>query len=103
LLLVDHQATQYFSSKIAMLQAMLPPSLFPSKRGLTGPKIAYESWLKIHPTSPLPTMNGRQLGWWQMVENQTRIRLHDIKSKAAISYLTESGLASIEKEEKRRT
>jgi len=102
LLLVDHQATQYFSSKIAMLQAMLPPSLFPSKRGLKGPKIAYESWLKIHPTNPLPSMNGRQLGWWQMVENQTRIRLHDIKSKAAISYLTESGLASIEKEEKRR-
>ena len=102
LLLVDHQASQYFSSKIAMLQAMLPPSLFPSKRGLTGPKIAYESWLMIHPTNPLPTMNGRQLGWWQMVENQTRIRLHDIKSKAAITYLTESGLASIKKEEKRR-
>jgi primosomal protein N' (replication factor Y) len=102
LLLVDHQATQYFSSKIAMLQAMLPPSLFPSKRGLTGPKIAYESWLNIHPMHPLPTMNGRQLGWWQMVENQTRVRLHDIKSKAAITYLTESGLASIEKVEKRR-
>jgi len=102
LLLVDHQATQYFSSKIAMLQAMLPPSLFPSKRGLTGPKIAYESWLVIHPIHPLPTMNGRQLGWWQMIENQTRIRLHDIKSKAAISFLTESGLASIEKVEKRR-
>jgi primosomal protein N' (replication factor Y) len=102
LLLVDYQATHYFSSKIALLQAMLPPSLFPSKRGLTGPKIAYEFWLKINPKSPLPTMSGRQLGWWQMVEKQTRIRLHDIKSKAAIAYLTESGLASIEKEEKRR-
>jgi len=102
LLLVDYQATHYFSSKIAMLQAMLPPSLFPSKRGLNGPKIAYESWLVIHPTNPLPTMNGRQLGWWQMVEHQSRIRLHDIKSKAAITYLTSSGLASVETQEKRR-
>jgi primosomal protein N' (replication factor Y) len=102
LLLVDYQATHYFSPKIAMLQAMLPPSLFPSKRGLNGPKIAYESWLIIHPTNPLPTMNGRQLGWWQMVEHQSRIRLHDIKSKAAITYLISSGLASVETQEKRR-
>ena len=102
LLLVDHQATQYFTSKIGMLQAMLPPSLFPSKTGLKGPKIAYEQWLMIHPTTPLPMMNPRQLGWWQMVANHSRLRLHDIKSKAAITYLTESGLASIKKEEKRR-
>ena len=102
LLLVDHQATHYFSSKIAMLQAMLPPSLFPSKRGLSGPKIAYESWLNINHNIPLPAMNGRQLGWWQMVEKQTRIRLHDIKSKAAIQFLTDSGLATLVKEEKRR-
>lgn len=102
LALVDAYAQKYFASKIGLLQAMLPLSLFPSKRSLKSPKIAYESWLFIHQHATLPRMNAKQNQWWQMVKDFPRIKVHDIKSKAAVQFLLTSQLAVLEKVEKRR-
>jgi primosomal protein N' (replication factor Y) (superfamily II helicase) len=102
LTLVDHLATQEFASKIALLQAMLPPSLFPTKRSLKSPKIAYEKWLIITPLAPLPEMTPRQRLWWQMVSNLQKVKVSEIKSRAMIAYLIASKLAYEEKLEKRR-
>jgi primosomal protein N' (replication factor Y) len=102
LLLVDDLSKRFFSSKIGLLQAMLPPSLFPTKRSLTGPKVAYESWLVIHPQAPLPSMNAKQKSWWQMVSDYPKIKQTDIKSKAAIQFLLDHKLATLERIEKRR-
>jgi primosomal protein N' (replication factor Y) len=102
LALVDHLATQEFASKIALLQAMLPPSLFPTKRGVKSPKIAYEIWLIITPITPMPTLTPRQRVWWQMVASLKKVKRQEIKSKAMITFLLETKLAREEKVEKRR-
>ncbi len=100
--LADDLSTKYFTSKIALLQAMLPQSLFPTKQGLKGPKIAYEEWLIITPLDPLPPMTPRQRQWWQMVATLPKIRRQEIKSKPAIAYLLSQQLVRVEKIEKRR-
>ena len=102
LLLVDDLSKRFFSSKIGLLQAMLPPSLFPTKRSLKGPKIAFENWLVIHPQASLPTMTAKQKSWWEMVSSFPKIKQTDIKSKAAIQFFLDHQLATIEKIEKRR-
>ena len=45
--LCDEVASYYLAPKISVLQAMLPPSLKPSYGALKGPKIAYDSYLRV--------------------------------------------------------
>lgn len=100
--LADYLTSRFFTSKIALLQAMLPQSLFPTKQGLKGPKIAFEDWFVITPIDPLPTMTPKQRQWWSMVKDLPRLRRHEIKSKAAQTFLLSAQLAKVERLEKRR-
>ncbi len=102
LALVDELATQQFSSKIGLLQAMLPPSLFPSKQSLRGPKVAFEEWLVFIKQPDINMLNAYQRNWWESVKGLTKVKTHEIKSKAAIKFFLEQGLARAEKIEKRR-
>ena len=102
LTLVDELATQQFSSKIGLLQAMLPPSLFPSKQSLRGPKVAYEDWLVFIKEPDVTLLNAHQRNWWALVKGFNKVRTHEIKSKAAIKFFVEEGFAKLEKIEKRR-
>ncbi len=102
LTLVDELATQQFSSKIGLLQAMLPPSLFPSKQSLRGPKVAYEDWLVFIKEPDVTLLNAHQRNWWALVKGFNKVRTHEIKSKAAIKFFVEEGFARLEKIEKRR-
>ena len=47
LALCDQVSEYYIAPKIAVLQAMLPPSLSPRRSSLKDPKIAYEQFVKI--------------------------------------------------------
>ncbi len=100
--LVDELATKQFSSKIGLLQAMLPPSLFPSKQSLRGPKVAYEDWLVFIKEPDVTLLNAHQRNWWALVKGFNKVRTHEIKSKAAINFFVEEGFARLEKIEKRR-
>jgi len=102
LLLVDELAVQQFSSKIGLLQAMLPPSLFPSKQSQRSPKVAFEDWLIFTNEPEIAKLNAHQKNWWLSVKDFKKIKAHDIKSKAAIQFFLDQGLAKIEKVEKRR-
>lgn len=100
--LIDTYSAETFTSKISLLQAVLPISLYPTSRGLKGPKIAYEFWLKVKKNPKLPLMNVRQVQWWNMVKDQAMIPRHDIKSAAAVKFLVDANLVEIVKVEKRR-
>ena len=45
--LCDQVSEYYIAPKIAVLQAMLPPSLSPRKSALKAPKIAYEQYVRV--------------------------------------------------------
>ncbi len=100
--LVDELASQQFSSKIGLLQAMLPPSLFPSKQSLRSPKVAYEEWLIFIKEPDINLLNSYQRNWWSLVKDLKKVRTNEIKSKAAIKFFIDQGLAKLEKVEKRR-
>jgi len=100
--LVDALAVEQFASKIGLLQAMLPPSLFPSKQSLRSPKVAFEDWLIFKKDSDVSQFNAIQRNWWNSVKHLDKVKAHDIKSKAAKKFFLEQGLAQLEKVEKRR-
>lgn len=100
--LVDALAVEQFASKIGLLQAMLPPSLFPSKQSLRSPKVAFEDWLIFKKDPDVSQFNAIQRNWWNSVKHLDKVKAHDIKSKAAKKFFLEQGLAQLEKVEKRR-
>ena len=102
LTLVDELSTTNFASKIGLLQAMLPPSLFPSKQSLRSPKVAYEEWLIFIKEPDIKILNAHQRNWYELVKGLQKVKVHEIKSKAAIKFFVEAGLAKLEKIEKRR-
>lgn len=98
--LVDKISSYYLAPKIAVLQAMLPPSLAPRKSSLKGPKIAYEQYVEIKEYSE-EDLTGKQIEMMRLVKELGRVLKKEL-SPSILSKLVDKGLLQIVKEEKRR-
>ena len=60
LLELSNKVSEYYLSPlISVLQTMLPTSLKPSKSALRGPKVAYDTYVKLKNDTPVPLATAR--------------------------------------------
>lgn len=98
--LSDNLASYYFASKISVLQAMLPPSLKPSKSSLKAPKISYNTYVKVNKDSK-ERLNKAQTELVDLVAAAGRL-LVDTNNRGRIKTLVNKGVLILESEEKFR-
>ena len=99
--LAEEVAVHYLSPKIAVLQAMLPPSLRPSYSALWAPKIAYEDWLEVlNPDEE--GLSDKQIEILRLVVANTTILKKDAGSPSVVKKLVENKHLKIVPKEKER-
>jgi len=99
--LAEEVAVHYLSPKIAVLQAMLPPSLRPSYSALRAPKIAYEDWLEVlNPDEE--GLSDKQIEILRLVVANTTILKKDAGSPSVVKKLVENKHLKIVPKEKER-
>jgi primosomal protein N' (replication factor Y) len=99
--LADEVAEHYLSPKIAVLQAMLPPSLRPSYSALNAPKIAYEDWVEV--VDPDETgLSDKQIELMRLVKDNGSILKKDFGSPSNLAKLVAANKLKIVKKEKER-
>lgn len=91
----------YLAPLISVLQTMLPTSLKPSKSSLKGPKIAYETYVKLIDESE-DGLTPKQIELSRLIASSGRILKKDCKSISALNGLVKKGRVIFENEEKTR-
>jgi len=99
--LSEEVATHYLSPKIAVLQAMLPPSLRPAISSLHGPKIAYEDWVELLDSNE-DGLTDKQIELLRLVSANKTILKKDCSSLSVLKKLIEAQRVKIVKKEKTR-
>ena len=99
--LVDEIKEYYLSSKISVLQTMLPPSLSPRHSTLKAPKIAYNTYLEIDNDSE-EGLTHKQIEILRLIRDEGRVLKSELKSPSIVKKLLELKRIKEVKEEKRR-
>ena len=98
--LAEQVSSYYLAPKIAVLQAMLPPSLSPRKSSLKAPKIAYEQYVKIKRYSE-ENLTIKQIEILRLIKQEGEILKKELPI-SIVNKLLEKDLIEIVKKEKRR-
>jgi len=99
--LANKISSYYLSPLIAVLQAMLPPSLKPAKSSLNGPKIAYETY--VEPLSIIEDgLTPKQIELLRLINKNGRTKKRDISQKSVLEKLYDLKLVKFVKVEKIR-
>ncbi len=101
LLLADKISDYYITSKIAVLQTMLPPSLKPSLSSLKAPKIAYDEYV-IPLDLDEQGLTLKQLELFKLIKENKKVLKKEIKSKTVLDNLIKKEKVYLIKEEKQR-
>ena len=101
LALCDEVSTYYLAPKIAVLQAMLPPSLAPRRSALKAPKIAYEKYVKIKKYD-VSGLTAKQINLLDLIKEEKEVKKSEIKQISVLEKLVEFGLVEIISKEKQR-
>lgn len=101
LLLADKIASYYLSSKISVLQTMLPTSLSPRHSSLKGPKIAYDIYVRCIDDDETD-LTGKQIELLRLIKAEDKILKKELKSPSIVEKLIEKGRIEIVKVEKDR-
>ncbi|MDY2913728.1 MAG: primosomal protein N' [Candidatus Enteromonas sp.] len=99
--LAQEVASYCLSPLIHVLNAMLPPSLKPSKGGLKGPKIAYEDYLTVVDPS-LDELTPKQREILLLIQRNEEIKKKEAGSPSIVKKLLELGKIRLVKKEKVR-
>ncbi len=100
--LSDMMVEKYLSTKIKVLQAMLPPSLNIKKSSLKAPKIAYEKYLVAVDNLKEEKLSAKQIEIYNYIKNIGEVKKNEIKSKSIVNKLLQLNLLKeIEKEKNR--
>lgn len=94
-------AEHYLSPLISVLQTMLPSSLKPASSALKGPKIAYDTYVKLVNDTE-EGLTPKQIEIVRLLRSSGRILKKDCKSPSIIQKLYEKKIIDFEKEEKVR-
>jgi len=100
--LAKQVADYYFAPLIVVLQTMLPLSLSPRSSAMRGPKIAYESWVRVLDKNEEGLTSDKQIELLRLISNKGPILKKEAGSVAVLSKLIEKKKVEIYKEEKRR-
>ena len=92
--LADTLSSYYMCPKIAILQAMLPPSLKPKSSALRSPKIKYEKYLKIKHYNE-DGLTDKQIEVLRLIKDNDEVLKSDIKSVSIINKLIEKNLIEV--------
>ena len=101
ILLANEIKNYYLAPYISILQAMLPLSLKPTSSSLTGPKIAYEYFVKIVSDNE-DNLTPKQIELLRLVKNNGEVNKKDIKSPSILKKLIDNCHLQIIKKEKKR-
>ena len=99
--LCDQVSEYYIAPKIAVLQAMLPPSLSPRKSALKAPKIAYEQYVRVKYYDK-DGLTAKQINLLDMINEEGLVKKSEIKQVSILNKLIELDLVEIVKKEKQR-
>ena len=91
----------YLAPLISVLQTMLPSSLKPSTSALRGPKVAYETYVKLI-NDDEDDLTPKQIELIRLLKANGRILKKDCKSPSIVQKLYEKKRIDFEKEEKIR-
>ena len=94
-------ADHYLAPLISVLQSMLPSSLKPAKSALKGPKIAYDTYVKLVKDDETG-LTPKQIELVRLLRNSGRMLKKDCKSPSIVQKLYEKKIIDFEKEEKVR-
>lgn len=94
-------ADHYLAPLISVLQSMLPSSLKPAKSALKGPKIAYDTYVKLIKDDETG-LTPKQIELVRLLRNSGRMLKKDCKSPSIVQKLYEKKIIDFEKEEKVR-
>lgn len=91
----------YCAPLISVLQTMLPSSLKPSLSSLKGPKIAYESYVRLIDDNE-EGLTAKQIELLRLIKNNESVLKKDCKSKVVLDNLIKAKKVEIYKVEKTR-
>ena len=94
-------ADHYLAPLISVLQTMLPSSLKPASSALKGPKIAYDTYVKLVNDTE-EGLTAKQIELVRLLRSSGRILKKDCKSPSIVQKLYEKKIIDFEKEEKVR-
>lgn len=94
-------SSYYIAPLISVLQTMLPPSLKPSLSSLKGPKIAYDSYLRVIDDDE-ENLTLKQIEILRLIKNNENVLKKDIKNKSIINALINKNRIEIYKKERNR-
>ena len=94
-------ASYYLSPLISVLQTMLPTSLKPASASLKGPKIAYDTYVKLIKDDETG-LTPKQIELVRLLRSSGRILKKDCKSPSIVNKLYEKKIIDFEKEERTR-
>lgn len=94
-------ADHYLAPLISVLQTMLPSSLKPASAALKGPKIAYDTYVKLIKDDE-EGLTPKQIELVRLLRNSGRILKKECKSPSIVQKLYEKKIIDFEKEEKIR-
>ena len=91
----------YLAPLISVLQTMLPTSLKPSSASLKGPKIAYDTYVKLKNDTE-DGLTPKQIEFVRMLRNSGKTLKKDCKSPSIVEKLYKKGIIEFEQVEKVR-
>ena len=94
-------ADHYLAPLISVLQTMLPSSLKPASAALKGPKIAYDTYVRLIKDDE-EGLTPKQIELVRLLRSSGRILKKDCKSPSIVQKLYEKKIIDFEKEEKIR-
>lgn len=99
--LADIISNYYLAPKIAVLQAMLPPSLRPAKSFFKAPKIAYDQYLIVKDINE-EGLSPKQIEILRFIASEEKVLKKEIKSISVVKKLLDLGKLDIVYKEKNR-
>lgn len=99
--LCEEVSSYYLAPKIAVLQAMLPPSLKPSYSALKGPKIAYDTYVRLKEEGE-DGLTPKQKEALRLVKSSREVLKKELGSPSLVKALLEKGKIELFQKERDR-
>ena len=104
LALANMMKDYYLSPLISIYQAMLPPSLKPTRSSFNAPKIRYDSYVRISKDSDETFLSVKQLEMYRFIKNEKEVAKKDLKNHiTVVNNLIKLGKLELFKREVYRT
>ena len=104
LTLANMMKDYYLSPLISIYQAMLPPSLKPTRSSFNAPKIRYDSYVRISKDSDETFLSVKQLEMYRFIKNEKEVAKKDLKNHiTVVNNLIKLGKLELFKREVYRT